>query len=153
MEQQTNTELTPLLHAISTAQILHDELGNIENVSYYKGALKKATDNWISVAKKKGGVTETLAQIWSVIPESDYELYIEAKSKLIRRLQNCSFDTICVIESALDDADAKYKMLDIFELVLNTHCVPSVRDLYREKLGYTLEQYEQLKPKLCETKQ
>lgn len=135
------TELNPLLHALATAQILTDELSNIEGrrLSYYRNEFKQATKNWIRAAKK---TLDVLGQIWDAVPMDDFDAYLEAKKRVILRLQQSEFEVIREVDAMITDAHHKAKMLDIIERILNTHCLPEVAEMYRNELGYTKEQYE-----------
>lgn len=145
MSSQTK-ELTPLLHAIGTAQVLMDELDILQSknnrLSYFKQELKQATNKWINAALP---VRNILSQIWQHIDQSEFDSYVEAKRNLIRRMQHSTFEEIKELDYQLSEAHAKYNMIDVFETMLNTHCIPEAREAYRNKLGYTLEQYLQLK--------
>lgn len=139
-------ELTPLLHAIGTAQVLFDELDNLSDksnrLSYFKHDLKRATGQWLKSALQ---VKNVLQQIWTSIDQDDFDSYIDAKKRVIRKMQNATFEEIKELDYQLTEVHAKYDMIDVFETMLNTHCVTEIRDTYRNKLGYTQEQYLQLK--------
>ena len=141
-----SNELTPLLHAISTAQVLFDELDLLQSkgnrLSYFRHDLKKATSQWIKTAL---GVKNVLSQIWQHIDQEEFDAFVDAKRSLIRRMQQSTFEDIKELDYQLTEVHAKYKMIDVFETMINTHCIPEARDAYRKKLGYTLEQYLQLK--------
>lgn len=137
-----NNDLNPLLHAIGTAQVMFDELDNLSSkkhdLTYYKHDLKKAIGNFKNTALQVKGV---LGQIWKHIPQDEFDDYIEAKRNVIRKLQNCTFEEIKELDDQITDVHNKYKMLDVFERMIGTHCSRAMADIYREQLGYTLNQY------------
>jgi hypothetical protein len=141
-----NNELTPLLHALASAQVFYDELDMLQSkggrLSYFKHDLKRATNQWIRTAL---GIKMVLSQIWQHIDQEEFDSYVEAKRNLIRRMMNSTFEEIKELDYQLTEVHAKYQMIDVFETMLNTHCIPEAREAYRNKLGYTLEQYLQLK--------
>jgi hypothetical protein len=143
-----NREMHMLLHAVGTAQILLDELSRIQNkakvkeVTYFKHDLKVLTYKYVSDVK---GLGRLLNVLWDVMPTEDLERYITAKGNIIDKLQRSSLEDLHFIKELIDNAHRRYEQLDVFEKMLNTHCLPEVRDVYRQELGYTLDQYNEQK--------
>ena len=143
-----NREMHILLHAIGTAQILLDELSRIQNkakvreVSYFKHDLKRLTYKYVSDVK---GLSKLLNVLWEVMPEEDLDRYLIAKKNIIDKLQRSSLEDLHFINELIDNAHRRYEQVDVFEKMLNTHCLPEVRDVYRKELGYTIEQYNEQK--------
>lgn len=146
--KQKDGKMQKLLHAIGTAQTLLDELYNIKNdarmdkIDYFVRDTKAATNTYI---KQIYAVNKTLAQVWEHIPNEDFDEYLEAKRELIDIIQKSTFEDVKQLVYQVKDVHHKYRQLDVFERMINTHCIPSMRDVYREELGYTLEQYNELK--------
>lgn len=143
-----NKQMTKLIHAIGTAQLLIDELCNIQDdaklkkISYFKHEIKQSTTKYIKDMKAANVV---LQQIWQHIPNEDFDRYLEAKKTLLNKIQESTFEDVSQMASQLDEVHSRYYMLDVFERMLNTHCIPTMREAYRKELGYTLEQYTELK--------
>lgn len=143
-----DTKMQKLLHSIGTAQILMDQLFEIKNdakldkIDYFVQDTKAATNLFI---KKIYAVNKTLAKIWEHIPNEDFDAYLKAKKELITLILKSSYEDIQQLIIQIKDVHYKYKQLDVFEKMLNTHCTPEMRDIYRNELGYTLDQYNQLK--------
>lgn len=146
--KQKDEKMQKLLHAIGTAQLLLDELYNIKNdarmdkIDYFVRDTKAATNTYI---KQIYAVNKTLAQVWEHIPNEDFDEYLEAKREMIDLIQKSTFEDVKQLVYQVKDVHHKYRQLDVFERMINTHCIPSMRDVCREELGYTLEQYNELK--------
>lgn len=143
-----NKQMTKLIHAIGTCQILIDELCNIQDdaklkrIGYFKYEIKRATSRYIKEMKAANIV---LSQIWEMIPNEDFERYLDAKKELLNLVQESTFEDISQLTHQLKEVHSRYYLLDVFERMMNTHCIPTMRDAYRKELGYTLEQYNELK--------
>ena len=141
-------KMQKLLHALGTIQLILDELYNIKNdakmnkIDYFVRDIKQATNNYINSLR---AANVTLNQIWKYIPNEDFDDYLTAKRELLDLVQKSTFEDVKQLIYQIKDVHFKYKQLDVFEKMLNTHCTPEARDIYRAELGYTLEQYNQLK--------
>lgn len=141
-------KMQKLLHALGTIQLSLDELYNIKNdakmnkIDYFVRNIKQATNNYINSLH---GANVTLNQIWKHIPNEDFDAYLTAKRELLDLVQKSTFEDVKQLIYQVKDVHYKYKQLDVFEKMLNTHCTSEMRDIYRAELGYTLEQYNELK--------
>ena len=141
-------KMQKLLHALGTIQLSLDELYNIKNdakmnkIDYFVRHIKQATNNYINSLH---GANVTLNQIWKHIPNEDFDAYLTAKRELLDLVQKSTFEDVKQLIYQVKDVHYKYKQLDVFEKMLNTHCTAEMRDIYRNELGYTLDQYNQLK--------
>lgn len=136
------TNLTPLLHLLCTIQIVHDQIDNLPEdtrLAYFRRDLKKATNMYLNALKPAGIV---LRKIWEHMPDEDFDEYIEVWHSLIRRMQDSTFEDLNEMSAILDDAKLKINRLHQLEIILNTHVPANIRDMYRDKLGYSLEQYK-----------
>ena len=143
-----DTKMQKLLHSIGTAQILMDQLFEIKNdakldkIDYFVQDTKAATNMFI---KKIYAVNKTLAKIWEHIPNEDFDAYLKAKQELISLILKSSYEDIQQLILQIKDVHCKYRQLDVYEKMMKLHCTPEERNVYRAELGYTLEQYIQLK--------
>ena len=64
---------------------------------------------------------------------------------MLNLIQESTFEDVKQLMYQVKNVHYKYHQLDVFEKMLNTHCTLEMRDLYRTELGYTLEQYKELK--------
>ena len=147
MTNEIKEQLMPLLHAMATGQIMYDELYKLPEScpEYYRFELKKATKNWLNVSAK--AMAYDLNQIWGNIPNEEFDSYLEAKKNIISKLMFGSFEAVNYVSQCIDDAELQQRNLEIIEKILNTHCIPTMREQYREQLGYTLSDFEQSKSK------
>jgi hypothetical protein len=137
-----------LLHALGTIQLFLDELYNIKNdakmnkIDYFVQDIKKSTNNYINSLR---AANVTLNQIWLHIPNEDFDAYLTAKRELLDMVQESTFEDVKQLVYQIKDVHFKYRQLDVFEKMLKSYCTPEERNAYRAELGYTLEQYIQLK--------
>lgn len=137
-----------LLHALGTIQLILDELYNIKNdakmnkIDYFVRDIKQSTNNYINSLR---AANVTLNQIWKHIPNEDFDAYLTAKRELLDLVQKSTFEDVKQLIYQIKNVHYKYHQLDLFEKMLNTHCTPEIRDVYRTELGYTLDQYNELK--------
>ena len=136
MEQENKSErsvgyLTPLLHLLITLQISNDEMDNIPHLltqaldaENMKHKLRQDTKDLIKhierYIKQLSGPNDLLRQIWAVVPDEDFDSFIQVKKTLIQRMQYSKFEDINEMLAILEDAQRKEKTLDVFELMLNT---------------------------------
>jgi hypothetical protein len=147
-KQMKDQKMQKLLHALGTIQLILDELYNIKNdakmnkIDYFVRDIKQSTNNYINSLR---AANVTLNQIWKYIPNEDFDDYLTAKRELLDLVQKSTFEDVKQLVYQIKDVHFKYRQLDVFEKMLKSHCTPEERNAYRAELGYTLEQYIQLK--------
>lgn len=142
---ETTNELTPILHLLCTVQVVNDEIDNVKNdtrFKYFKHDLKRATTMYLQALKP---CNKMLRDIWDKMPDEEFDSFIELKRDIIRKMQHGSFEDMNEMHALYHDAQRKTKMLDMIEVILNTHVVDELmRNMYRSQMGYTKEQYQLL---------
>lgn len=141
-----------LMHLLITLQVANDEIDGLPQElerTTYKRELKQetrryqqATRNYINALVKPN---QTLIQIWEAVPSQDMDELVQAKRRLIHRMQNAQFEEINEMDALLSYAERKRDMMIIVEEILEKHTIPAVRDMYRQRMGYTEEQFKLLK--------
>lgn len=146
--KKAEIKIQALLHAIGTAQVLMDELYFIKNeskadkIDWFVHEIKQATNGYIERMRK---MNITLRQIWEHIPNEDFDAFLEAKKELLNLVQISTFEDVKQLILQVKDVHHNHRRLDLIEKILNTHCVPEIREQYRNEFGYTLEQYQEFK--------